>query len=138
MVNKAFREACREPSLWRELAFERQRKLTAPEHTLRKALGYPRYTGGVAEVTDERLASLVRRSRSSDGKLSLLDSLDVRQLRLVTALADHADDEEAVGAGGKRTGRLAFGSAPSHLSSSSGAGRHSFFRSRKLARVAKW
>jgi hypothetical protein len=47
-----------------------------------------------------------------------------------------ADDEEAVGGGAaKRTGRLAFGNLPSHLASSSGAGRHSFFRSRKLQRV---
>ena len=49
-----------------------------------------------------------------------------------------ADDEEAAGVGGKRTGRLAFGGLPNHLSSSSGAGRHSFFRSRKLQRVNEW
>lgn len=49
-----------------------------------------------------------------------------------------AEDEEAAGGGAKRTGRLAFGRLPSHLASSSGAGRHSFFRVRKLERVSRW
>ncbi len=52
--------------------------------------------------------------------------------------ADAEDEEAAGGAGTKRTGRLAFGGLPSHLSTSSGAGRHSFFRSRKLQRVTAW
>ena len=45
-----------------------------------------------------------------------------------------AEDEEAAG-GAKRTGRLPFGGCPSHLTTSSGAGRHAFMRSRKLQRV---
>ena len=52
-----------------------------------------------------------------------------------------AEDEDANGAGpcgGKRTGRLAFGGLPSYLSASSGAGRHSYFRSRTLQRVCAW
>ena len=49
-----------------------------------------------------------------------------------------AEDEEAAGGGAKRTGRLAFGGLPSYLASSSGAGRHSFFRSRKLQRMTVW
>ena len=44
-----------------------------------------------------------------------------------------AEDEEAVGQ--KRSGRLPFGGCPSHLTTSSGAGRHAFMRSRKLQRV---
>ena len=44
-----------------------------------------------------------------------------------------AEDEEAVGQ--KRAGRLPFGGCPSHLTTSSGAGRHAFMRSRKLQRV---
>jgi ribonuclease H2 subunit A len=48
------------------------------------------------------------------------------------------DDEEGAAPGSKRTGRLAFGGLPSHLQASSGAGRHSYFRARKLQRVVQF
>jgi ribonuclease H2 subunit A len=53
---------------------------------------------------------------------------------------EHDDEDEGQGQDGKsannkRTGRLAFGSLPSHLHASSGAGRHSYFRARKMQRV---
>ena len=55
---------------------------------------------------------------------------------------EHDDDDEEGGGGAalgsKRTGRLAFGGLPSHLQASSGAGRHSYFRARKLQRVVQF
>ena len=53
--------------------------------------------------------------------------------RLCARREADAEDEEAVGQ--KRAGRLPFGGCPSHLATSSGAGRHAFMRSRKLQRV---
>ena len=46
-----------------------------------------------------------------------------------------AEDEAAAGPSTAKAGRLPFGAMPSHLAASSGAGRHAYLRSRKLARV---
>ena len=55
--------------------------------------------------------------------------------RLSTAVRREADAEDEEAVGQKRAGRLPFGGCPSHLATSSGAGRHAFMRSRKLQRV---
>lgn len=85
MVSHAWLEAASEPTLWRQLRFVRRRKLPADEAAFRKAHGYATYGGSLANVTDARLATLIRRSRSVDGGLSYLDELDVRKLRSLTA-----------------------------------------------------
>ena len=51
---------------------------------------------------------------------------------------DDEDEQGGPAAGAKRTGRLAFGGLPSHLQASSGAGRHSYFRARKLQKVVQF
>jgi F-box-like len=82
------------PTLWRTLSFNRKAKLSLADRAFRGSLGCEdRYGGAVLQVTDSQLALLVRRSRSADGQLSFLESLDVtgqKQLTgqgVVTALA---------------------------------------------------
>lgn len=55
-------------------------------------------------------------------------------VKAVAVRWEHDDDEDQ-GGSNKRNGRLAFGGLPNHLQASSGAGRHSYFRARRLQRV---